>query len=334
MGLFALFMVLLLAACAGDTGDAGAAGPAGPAGETGAAGPAGPAAEAAPATDLSCLECHDDTTLISGKATAWGDSVHGTGEAYVRGTSADCAGCHSGGGFSAMVAAGVTPDQVEVGDPNPTRQDCRTCHEIHTTYTGADWALATTAPVAMYAFEGETFDGGEGNLCATCHEARRGIGEAVDGMIEVDSTHWGPHHGPQSSMMLGLAGAGDVSGSASAHYSQVEDTCVTCHVGDNANHSFQPDVAACQACHSGAEDFDIDGVQTETQAMLDELGAALTAKGLLDAEGTMVVGIYPEAEAAALWDWIYVGKEDKSLGVHNSNYTKALLQAGLDALAG
>ncbi|MCJ7780782.1 MAG: hypothetical protein MUQ27_08140, partial [Acidimicrobiia bacterium] len=63
-------------------------------------------------------------------------------------------------------------------------------------------------------------------------------------------------------------------------------------------------------------------------------GAALTAKGLLDAEGTMVVGIYPEAEAAALWDWIYVSLEDKSLGVHNPSYTKALLQAGLDALAG
>jgi len=334
MSLLALLMVLVLAACAGDTGETGPAGPAGPAGEAGPAGPAGPAGESAAAVDLGCIECHDDTTLISGKATAWGDSLHGTGEAYVRGTSADCAGCHSGGAFSAMVAAGVSPDAVEAGDPNPTRQDCRTCHEIHTTYTGADWALATTAPVAMYAFEGETYDGGEGNLCATCHQARRGIDPTVDGMIEVTSTHWGPHHGPQSSMLLGLAGGGGVSGSAGAHYSQVEGTCVTCHLGDSGNHSFEPDVAACQACHSGAEDFDIGGLQTEVQAMLDELGAALTAKGLLDAEGTMVVGVYPEAEAAALWNWIYVGLEDKSLGVHNPSYTKALLQAGLDALAG
>ena len=333
MSLLALLMVFVLAACAGDSGEAGATGPAGPAGEAGAAGPAGPAGESAAATDLGCIECHDDTTLISGKATAWGDSLHGTGEAYVRGTSAGCAGCHSGGAFSAMVAAGGSPDTVEVGDPNPTRQDCRTCHEIHTTYTGADWALATTAPVALYAFEGETFDGGEGNLCATCHQPRRGIDPAVDGMIEVTSTHWGPHHGPQSAMLLGLAGAGDVSGSPSAHATQVEDTCVTCHLGDSASHTFEADVAACQACHSGAEDFDINGLQTEIQAGLDELEAGLLAKGWLDEEGHPAVTSIPEAQAAALWNWIYIAHEDKSLGVHNPSYTKALIQAGLDALA-
>lgn len=334
MSVLVLLIVLVLAACAGDSGETGATGPAGPAGETGAEGPAGPAGESATTAELSCIECHDDTTMLTGKSTAWGDSLHGTGEAYVRAGSASCAGCHSGGAFTAMIEAGITPDAVEAGDPDPTRQDCRACHEVHTTYTTADWALTTTAPVAMYAFEGETYDGGEGNLCATCHEARRGMDAAVDGMVEVTSTHWGPHHGPQSSMMLALAGGGDVSGSASVHYSQVEDTCVTCHLGDGADHTFEPGVASCQACHSGAEDFDIGGVQTETQAMLDELGAALTAKGMLDEEGTMVVGIYPEAEAAALWNWIYVGLEDKSLGVHNPSYTKALLQAGLDALAG
>ncbi len=41
-------------------------------------------------------------------------------------------------------------------------------------------------------------------------------------MIEVTSTHWGPHHGPQSAMLLGWsAGAGDVTGNPSAH----------CHAG-------------------------------------------------------------------------------------------------------
>jgi hypothetical protein len=284
-------------------------------------------------TDLSCTECHVEGTLLTGKETAWGESLHGTGEAFVRGTSADCAGCHSGGGFSAMVAAGLTPDMVEEGDPNPTRQDCRACHQIHATYTGEDWALETTDAVPLYAFEGVTFDGGEGNLCANCHQPRRGIGEAdADGNIEVDSTHWGPHHGPQSAMLMGVAGAGDIEGNPSSHATMVENTCVTCHLGEGANHTFEPDVAACQGCHSGAEDFDINGVQTEVQASLDELQAALTAKGLLDAEGTMVVGSYPAAEASALWNWIFISMEDKSLGVHNPTYTKDLLEASLAAL--
>jgi hypothetical protein len=322
-------LALVLAACAGAAGEPGPAGPAGPPGPEG---PQGPPGEAATADELSCTVCHTDTTLLTGKATAWSESVHGTGEAYVRGTSAGCAGCHSGGAFSEMVAAGLSPDTVEAGDPNPTRQDCRACHAIHTTYTGEDWALETTDPVELYAFEGETYDGGEGNLCANCHQPRRQIDAAVEGEVEITSTHWGPHHGPQSAMLLGLAGAGDVEGSPSAHYQMVENTCVACHLGENDNHTFEPDVAACQACHSGAEDFDINGTQTEVQALIDELEEGLVAKGWLDEEGHPAVTSVPEAEAAALWNWIYVAHEDKSLGVHNPAYTRALLEAGLEAL--
>lgn len=319
---------LVLAACAGQTGPAGPAGPQGPAG---AQGPAGPAGAPPAAADLSCTQCHTDTTLIVGKETAWETSGHGTGTAYVRGTSASCAGCHSGGGFSAMVAAGLTPDTVENGDPNPTRQDCRACHEIHTTYTDADWALETTDPVPEIVDSTVTYDGGKGNLCANCHQARELVPAAADGMIEVDSTHWGPHHGPQSPMILGIVGAGDVKGSASPHYKAVTDTCVTCHLGSTNDHTFEPNVATCQTCHADATDFDVDGVQTEVQGMLDDLQAALTTKGLLDENGSPVVGSYPEAQADALWNWLYID-QDSSKGVHNPAYAKALLQASLDAL--
>ena len=340
-GILILGLALVLSACAGTEGPQGPPGPAGPEGAAGPAGPEGPegsegaqgeAGAAAEMAELTCNECHNDTTMLTGKQTAWSESLHGTNESFGRGTSADCAGCHSGGAFSAMVAEGLTPDQVENGDPDPTRQDCRACHPIHTTYTSEDWALATTDPVALFAFEGQTFDGGKGNLCANCHQARRPINEAVDGMIEVDSTHWGPHHGPQSAMLLGLAGAGEVEGSPSSHATMVEDTCVSCHMGEGDAHTFEPNVAACQGCHADIEDFDVNGLQTEVQAKLDELEAALRAKGLLDEEGTMVVGSYPEAESAALWNWIYINLEDKSVGVHNPAYTKALLEASLEAL--
>jgi len=253
----------------------------------------------------------------------------------VRGSSASCAGCHSGGGFSAMVAAGLNPGTVEEGDPHPTRQDCRTCHQIHTTYTGDDFALATTDPVALYALEGATYDGGSGNLCANCHQPRRGFPEAEDGMITGITSHWGPHHGPQSGMLLGVAGAG-VEGSPSPHYRMVENTCVACHMGANGSHTFEPDVAACQECHGEEVDsFDIEGLQTEVQAMLDELGELLVAEGVLSEtgpDGHPTVEEAPENVAIALFNWIYVAHEDKSLGVHNPDYTMALLQAGLDAL--
>jgi hypothetical protein len=280
-----------------------------------------------------CMECHNDTTVITNKQTAWDESTHGTGESYGRGTSAGCAGCHSGGGFSAMVAAGLTPDTVEVGDPNPTRQDCRACHQIHTSYTAADWALETTTPVKLIAFDDETYDGGKGNLCANCHQPRRMIDAAdADGNIAVTSTHWGPHHGPQSAMLLGIGGGGDTVGFPSAHSMLVRDTCVTCHIGKDMTHTFEPDVSACVTCHADATNFDIDGVQTEVAVLIAELSELLKAKGLLDEEGHPVVGSYPAAQASALWNYIFITNEDGSLGVHNPGYTKALLEASIAAL--
>jgi hypothetical protein len=264
-------------------------------------------------------------------------SGHGTGEAFVRGTSASCAGCHSGGAFSERIAAGLDVEEVEEGDHNPTRQDCRACYQIHTTYTGSDFALETTDAVALYAVEGVTFDGGSGNLCANCHQPRRVLPEPVDGIISGISSHWGPHHGPQSAMLLGVAGGGDVAGEPSAHYKQVDDTCVTCHMGSDGSHLFEPEVAACAECHDGVEDFDINGVQTEVQALLDELGDLLVAEGVLDVnapEGHPIVTEAPADVATALWNWLYVAHEDGSLGVHNATYTIDLLESSIALLNG
>ena len=318
-GLFIVVGVLLVACSPG---------PAGPAGPQGEPGPAGQPAEA---SDLSCTGCHNDSTRITGNQTAWSTSQHGLGTVFARGTSVGCAGCHSGGGFSARVAAGLSWNEVEEGDPNPTRQDCRACHQIHTTYTDADFALETTDPVEISAFAGQTFDGGLGNLCANCHQPRRAFPEAVDGNVEI-ADHFGLHYGVEATMLLGIGGAGDVEGNLSPHAKQVEDTCVTCHMGEGRNHAFRPNIATCQECHEGAENFDINGVQTQVHELADELEGLLIAKGVLDAEGSEIPSIVPEAYAAALWNWIYLAHNDTSFGVHNSNYAIALLEWSIDSL--
>ncbi len=324
IGLF-LVMGVLLTAC-GSPGPVGPAGPTGPKGDTG---PAGPVAAAA---DLTCTQCHDSSTLITGKQTEWSTSLHGTGTAYLRGTSASCAGCHSGGGFSARIAAGLAPDKVEAGDPNPTRQDCRACHQIHTTYTKDDFALETTSPVAFFAIPGQTFDHGKGNLCANCHQPRASFPAAVDGKVDISSIRFGPHHGPQSSMLVGIGGAGGVVGSPSKHAEKVQDTCVTCHMGADQNHTFTPNVATCTECHDGAKNFDINDVQTKVTDLLAQLKKALLSKGLITADGLAVVATgLPENQAAALWNFLLV-TEDRSMGVHNSTYTIDLLNWSIDAL--
>jgi len=278
-----------------------------------------------------CMACHNDTTVITGKQTALSGAVHGTGTAAdYAGGRGSCTACHSGASFSAMVAAGQKPNEFsDVVDI--TRQDCRACHQIHTSYTTADWALETTDPVNLYAFGDLVFDGGKGNLCANCHQPRRQIAAAdPNDNIAVTSTHWGPHHGPQSAMLLGTGGAGDVAGVPSFHYRLTTDTCVTCHIGANASHSFEAVEASCEVCH--APEDDLDTAMASVQAKITVLRDMLIDKGLLDAEGHPIVGLYPAAQASALWNYILIEIEDGSSGAHNPPYTNALLDASIAAL--
>ncbi|MGB7874329.1 MAG: hypothetical protein WBL25_08080, partial [Anaerolineales bacterium] len=92
---------------------------------------------------------------------------------------------------------------------------------------------------------------------------------------------------------------------------------------------------ACQGCHADIESFDFSGLQTDVQAQLDQIGEALVAEGVLSditVDGHPIVEEAPEGVATALYNWIYIAHEDKSLGVHNPAYTKALLEASFEAL--
>ncbi len=313
---FVTIGAIFIVSCAGETGPQGATG------DIGATGAAGMDAS------TTCSDCHNDTTLVYSKSVQSAQTVHQTGRGWsYAGGRAGCTACHSSEGFQEMVATGIGIEDFEEATPNPSPPNCRTCHEIHTTYTKADFALRTTSPVTLMA-SGETFDSGKGNLCASCHQPRREM-VVEDGIVNVSSTHWGPHHGPQSAMLLGIGGQG-ASGSPSAHYTMIEDGCPTCHMADG-NHTLAPSTAVCQTCHADAKNFDIGGVQTEVEAMLAELEELLEAKGMYH-DGHPVVGKYPEAEAAALWNYITIAVEDASKGVHNPQYTKALLEASIDAL--
>jgi hypothetical protein len=327
--------LFVLAACAGPVGPAGPAGPAGPVGPAGPAGPAGANGTNPTAQDLTCTQCHNNTDIIDGPQTSWSTSAHASGPAFaIAASRSTCTGCHTGNGFSDRIAAGQTnPDKFTTVYANPTRIDCRTCHNIHTTYTKDDFSLKTTAAVPLYAFQGVTFDGGMGNLCANCHQPRTALpAPDADGMITVDS-HWGPHHGPMAAMLLGVGGSSDVTGSPSPHYSQVKDTCVGCHMGgDAANHTYIPNVTTCTQCHSGATNFDMNGSVTDLGKKIDTLKAALTSAKLLDNTGAPVPGTYKAAQAGALWNYLFVAVEDKSDGVHNMPYAEALIDSALTAM--
>ena len=348
-----LIASVFVAACAGPQGAAGPAGPAGPAGAQGEPGPAPAAA------DLSCTECHNDTTIILSKEGQFREnSVHGSGESFIRGEGASdspssCAGCHGTEGAKARINAGLPPHDASVtGVTNVSPFDCRTCHNIHATYTGEDWALTGAEQAVKMEYSEGTFDGGAGNLCANCHQIRNPKPEVVAGNVAIVSSRFGTHYGVESQMLLGEGGLG-LTGDPSPHYKGVGDTCVGCHMGAEFNHTYLPKVARCTECHSDAKNFDVDGVQTEVGEMLEELHQLFIEKKLMNpdevANPSSLWGIYdpaadkwsnpsadapltvPEAVAQAMWNYKFV-TYDQSQGVHNSGYAKALLEAALETM--
>ena len=109
-------------------------------------------------------------------------------------------------------------------------------------------------------------------------------------------------------------------------------------MGADANHRFEPQVAACVACHADAESIDINGAVTAFEEKVVALKAALVAKGLMNEDGTNVlknadgtpVQLDPP-QAAALFTYHLI-EEDGSNSVHNPNYFNALVDASLEVL--
>jgi hypothetical protein len=153
--------------------------------------------------------------------------------------------------------------------------------------------------------------------------------------VTFTSTHYGPHHGPQGDM---VAGAGffmfdDTPGGMHTH--GADGGCATCHMAagteTTGGHTFVVSVAGCNTCHSGVEDFGHFGLQADVQALVDELGHLLEAEGIAhfeDDEWHPVPGTYSANVTAAYWNFMGV-VEDRSMGIHNPTYIKALLESSI-----
>jgi hypothetical protein len=295
----------------------------------------------------SCFTCHSDhdTDLQAARQT-YEYSKHATGDTWVRnrnnGHYQSCERCHTNQGFVAFV------EGTEVETDQFSRITCFTCHEPH---TDGDLEVRVDGPAEL--IDGTMFDRGPANLCATCHHAR----EYADDLIPSTDTlsgHWGPHHSVQADMLLGINAyeyAGytlDGGYQNSAHTLGVEEACVHCHMPPDLYktgfHAFYLDdedaeyenVKSCNdGCHGGTlTTLDHDGVQTEIRNLLDELETELVNAGVMevvDGEVEPIDGLpftNPDT-LGAIFNWLFV-YEDRSKGVHNTNYAMALLQSSIN----
>ncbi len=313
-------------------------------------GPAGPAGQDASET---CIQCHNDKVTVLAKMTQTANSLHQTGATFERSTT-DCAPCHTHQGYLEVLATGAQATASDVTNPVPA--NCRTCHMIHENYDSTDFALRGQDPVDMW-INGVTVDLGKSNVCVSCHQPRipspmPSLAEA-NADISITSNRWGPHHGPQSAMVWGTGGY-EIAGSASypqagANATHHDAGCVTCHMADPfgavaGGHTFNMTydshgpvdlIGGCQKCHSNIEDFDYHDSRAEVESLLEELRADLVADGILnDADGLVKASgskplVVPNKKAGALMNF-YLVEEDRSMGIHNPAYVKALLQNSIE----
>ena len=278
-----------------------------------------------------CMDCHNSTTI--GTITeAWELTNHATGTSFARGTDEDCSRCHSSEGFIAFVAGGVATGTSPVG--------CETCHShgdvpVFQDENGDPSYIRTTAPVALVIDPVKTIDlGGESNLCVNCHQPRTAYPEPdADGNFAITNSHYGPHHGPQGTILMGLGmypftGSMTIPGEGAHPHAQAG--CTTCHMNE-ASHSFSPGIDACAQCHGDVTTTDIDGKQTEVEDLMAELATKLQEEGVLDANGALVTGTYSVAVSRAFYNYSTV-EEDKSEGAHNPNYVIAILTNTIESL--
>lgn len=345
--------------CEGPQGPAGPAGPAGPQGDTGAKGDDGTPGVAGTA---GCLECHS----LDAKYTVtqqYEGSVHGTSEVMYTGEyrfqyagkRSGCAMCHSKEGFQETQWSGL--DETANDFPFPSRIGCTTCHGWHNETLdpaeGPDDALRTNGPVDLLMYRAldpeaapVTVDlGDNSNLCANCHQPRRtwesykaNAGTEVD-TLQQTSAHFGPHHGPQTTTLIGMGAA--VVGSTALPTSPDKHgelaSCVVCHM-HNDNHSFEPSLDACNTaeCHDGSKtSLDDNARQITVRAKITELEDALITAGLLakDVDGNIseVPGTYPTDQVGALFNYEWI-MDDGSSGLHNFKYVEAMLTSSLEAM--
>jgi len=327
-----LILALIVASCTKE-------GPAGPAGEDGVDG-----------TEITCGQCHNNSQILTAAITQWQKSTHALGGNYER-NEGECAICHTSQGFLGNIDGSYDWEAEGAFISNPNPQNCYTCHNIHSTYTAEDLGFTVTEAATLRNTNGATYDFGKANLCANCHQGRDVVPFPEEGGadIEVTSSRYGVHHGPQANTIAGMGLFEPGSGYNNHAHSSIENGCVTCHMaepfgGQAGGHTMniaydyhgatEINLAGCMECHSDEDALveNTEELQAEVQALLDELKALLDAAGIT-AEGSdsSIPGTYSAEVAGACLNYKAL-VEEGSLGVHNPTYIKKILNNSIAAL--
>jgi hypothetical protein len=327
---------------------------------------------------ITCIQCHANNQLIVAKQYEWQTTLHDTGSTWRgEGSNAACIACHNGNAFIFTLTKADSANVMA----NPTNANCRTCHMIHTHYDTTDFALVGgEQPVkAKNSYPAVYPDMGAGNLCVNCHQLRTafmpdllaGVGtESInpanpastaklnttkDSVIfAANASRASDHVGAQAEIISGAGvwlPGGATSLPSSMHRNVVADGCVECHLGPQRVHTYQPQIASCQAaaCHGAFVagpygKFDIDSVETQVVALAKQVRDSLISRKIMtydtsataaakwpDPRGVVFAGKGKTFSIAVVGAYVNLQNIlwDGSKGVHNAKFVKALLNGSI-----
>ncbi len=308
-----------------------------------------------------CVQCHSNShTDLAKKSYAL--SVHGVqtmhattnaaGTINFNLTTSDytnrtgCVECHTSQGFidksnGAVLGTGLGVTENAPAYPAGKQAiTCTTCHDKHSSFDfkndGYDYALRQgIKPFTLDQDASYSLDMGTSNTCAKCHQPRSLPPTAGLKL----SSRFGPHHGPQSTLLEGIQGALIVGTTpypapkSAAHRKGA--SCTTCHMGTptdaeakNGAHSWNPTPNACIKCHTGGAPTSVAGFAAD----MATLQGLLVAKGAYSLTTNAFTSATVDVKVAqAAWNYALL-TEDRSNGVHNPGYAKALLKNSIEAL--
>lgn len=314
-----------------------------------------------------CIDCHSNEH----RATihdAYAISGHANGTSWERGESADCARCHNNEGYIDYLS-GLYEDEEGNKTASPDGYDlsntinCNGCHdpvEGHRSFDfendGNDFALRNIDPIQLFIDPSVQLDMansidplGKSNTCINCHQPRNSYPVPTGtGDYTITSSRFGPHHGPQSTLLDGIMGA-NIAGTtgypgrgSAAH--RTGSSCTNCHMGPttdgtDGSHTWKPTLNACVSCHNGWTSIPDEIPGWEDYTTLHNL---LVAKGYISESGSILGAnggnasssnplVIPVKDAQAIWNYKTL-EEDQSHGIHNPNYTRALLKNSIEAI--
>jgi hypothetical protein len=260
----------------------------------------------------------------------------------------NCIRCHDALGYVNFTKGrGTDTRALNLGSQNMI--SCQTCHDQHGN-SNDRWLRNRPAGSDTLA-TGFHYSIGKGNTCADCHKARKNNVTFVQ--TRVTSSTWGPHHGPQTDVLLGKNAAtfpGYPPYISGSHGIANSDACIDCHmapIDTNANiinkvggHSFNMRndslnydfVAPCKNCHGNInthfsdlmapQDYDSSGTiqswQQEIAGCIHNLAQALPHIGTSDTVNWSAIAADSNnvTKRKAYWNYLLL-TEDKSQGFHN-----------------